>query len=171
MRHGPVPASSVPGTGSIALLTQEAPVCEGITKAHMASIPPSVLKDPAKEYGRALYPLGLPQAARDFGVGWHTAMAAVRDHGQPLVEDPTRLDGVEALGLDETVISTPRTPLWGDMADSSCRTNQRPSTTLGLSVTPAKALSAPPRRGADSTDPHPSSILRARAATGVNLAC
>ena len=44
------------------------------------------------------------QAARDFGVGWHTAMAAVRDHGQPLVEDPTRLDGVEALGLDETVM-------------------------------------------------------------------
>ena len=31
-------------------------------------------------------------------------MAAVRDHGQPLVEDPARLDGVEALGLDETVM-------------------------------------------------------------------
>ncbi len=44
------------------------------------------------------------QAARDFGVGWHTAMEAVRDHGQPLVEDPARLDGVEALGLDETVM-------------------------------------------------------------------
>ncbi len=44
------------------------------------------------------------QAARDFGVGWHTAMAAVRDHGRPLVEDPARLEGVEALGLDETVM-------------------------------------------------------------------
>lgn len=41
--------------------------------------------------------------AREFGVGWHTAMAAVRDRGQPLVEDPFRLDGVSALGLDETV--------------------------------------------------------------------
>jgi transposase len=40
--------------------------------------------------------------ARAFGVGWHTAMAAVADHGRPLVEDPARLDGVDALGLDET---------------------------------------------------------------------
>ena len=46
----------------------------------------------------------LTQAARDFRVGWHTAMAAVRNHGRPLVEDPRRLDGVEALGLDETVM-------------------------------------------------------------------
>ena len=44
------------------------------------------------------------EVARDFGVGWHTAMAAVRDHGRPLVEDPARLDGVDALGLDETVM-------------------------------------------------------------------
>lgn len=41
--------------------------------------------------------------AREFGVGWHTAMAAVRDHGRPLVEDPARLDDIGALGLDETV--------------------------------------------------------------------
>src|SRR5215216_3908029 len=40
--------------------------------------------------------------ARDLGVGWATVMRAVRDHGQPLVEDPTRLEGVVALGLDET---------------------------------------------------------------------
>lgn len=40
--------------------------------------------------------------ARAFGVGWRTAMAAVRDHGTPLVEDPDRLEGVDALGLDET---------------------------------------------------------------------
>jgi transposase len=29
-------------------------------------------------------------------------MRAVADHGTPLVEDPMRLDGVAALGLDET---------------------------------------------------------------------
>ncbi len=29
-------------------------------------------------------------------------MRAVADHGIQLVEDPTRLDGVAALGLDET---------------------------------------------------------------------
>jgi len=39
--------------------------------------------------------------ARDLGVGWATAMRA-EDHGRPLVEDPDRLDGVAALGLDET---------------------------------------------------------------------
>ncbi len=42
------------------------------------------------------------EVARAFGVGWHTAMAAVRDHGTPLVDDPQRLDGIGALGLDET---------------------------------------------------------------------
>jgi transposase len=40
--------------------------------------------------------------ARDLGVGWATVMRAVADHGRPLVEDPDRLDGVAALGLDET---------------------------------------------------------------------
>jgi transposase len=40
--------------------------------------------------------------ARDLGVGWATMMRAVADHGRRLVEDPDRLDGVAALGLDET---------------------------------------------------------------------
>jgi transposase len=40
--------------------------------------------------------------ARDLGVGWATIMRAVADHGTPLVDDPTRLEGVAALGLDET---------------------------------------------------------------------
>jgi transposase len=40
--------------------------------------------------------------ARDLGVGWATIMRAVHEHGTPLVEDPTRLDGVGRLGLDET---------------------------------------------------------------------
>jgi transposase len=39
--------------------------------------------------------------ARDFGVGWSTAMAAVWDHGQPRVDDPGRLAGTKAMGLDE----------------------------------------------------------------------
>jgi transposase len=39
---------------------------------------------------------------RDLGVGWATVMRAVGDHGRPLVDDPTRLEGVAALGLDET---------------------------------------------------------------------
>jgi transposase len=40
--------------------------------------------------------------ARDLGVGWATIMRAVAEHGTPLVEDPARLAGVAALGLDET---------------------------------------------------------------------
>jgi len=42
------------------------------------------------------------QVARAFGVGWATVMAAVRDYGRPLVEDPDRIVGVDALGVDET---------------------------------------------------------------------
>ena len=40
--------------------------------------------------------------ARDLGVGWATVMRAVADHGIPLVEDAVHLEGVTALGLDET---------------------------------------------------------------------
>jgi transposase len=40
--------------------------------------------------------------ARDLGVGWATVMRAVRDHGSLLVDDAARLEGVVALGLDET---------------------------------------------------------------------
>jgi transposase len=40
--------------------------------------------------------------ARDLGVGWATVMRAVADHGRPLMDDPGRLEGVAALGLDET---------------------------------------------------------------------
>ena len=40
--------------------------------------------------------------AREFGVSWSAAMTAVRDYGTPLVDDPDRLAGVTALGVDET---------------------------------------------------------------------
>jgi transposase len=40
--------------------------------------------------------------AREFGIGWRTAMDAVREHGVPRVDAPDRLAGVTALGLDET---------------------------------------------------------------------
>lgn len=39
--------------------------------------------------------------ARSFGIGWHTAWAAVERHGRPKVDDPRRLHGVRALGVDE----------------------------------------------------------------------
>ena len=40
--------------------------------------------------------------AAEFGVGWATVMAAVREYGQPLIDDPGRLDRVHTLGVDET---------------------------------------------------------------------
>jgi len=40
--------------------------------------------------------------AREFGIGWRTAMAAVRQHRTPRVDDPVRLAGVDTLGMDET---------------------------------------------------------------------
>ena len=40
--------------------------------------------------------------ARSVGVGWHAAMDAVRDHGQPRVNHLSRLGAPSAVGLDET---------------------------------------------------------------------
>jgi transposase len=39
----------------------------------------------------------------ELGVGWNTVMRAVRVHGNPLVQDPDRLDGISGLGVDEHV--------------------------------------------------------------------
>lgn len=39
--------------------------------------------------------------ARALGVGWHTTMAAVVEHGRPIVDDPARLSDVERIGVDE----------------------------------------------------------------------
>jgi transposase len=40
--------------------------------------------------------------ARLLGVSWATVMTAVRDYGEPLVDDPDRVGAVHALGIDET---------------------------------------------------------------------
>ena len=42
------------------------------------------------------------QMARELGVSWHTVMNAVREHGEPLVDDPDRVGAVRMLGVDET---------------------------------------------------------------------
>lgn len=42
------------------------------------------------------------QVARELGVAWHTVMDAVREYGEPLVDDPERVGVVQALGVDET---------------------------------------------------------------------
>ena len=40
--------------------------------------------------------------ARDFEVGWATVMDAVIDYGTRLIEHPARIEGVSAIGVDET---------------------------------------------------------------------
>ena len=40
--------------------------------------------------------------ARELGVCWDTVMAAVKEHGEPLIDDPGRVGPVEKLGVDET---------------------------------------------------------------------
>jgi len=42
------------------------------------------------------------QVAAAFGVGWGVVMRAVTEYGTALVDDPVRLRGVTALGVDET---------------------------------------------------------------------
>jgi transposase len=42
------------------------------------------------------------QMARELGVCWDTVMGAVREHGEPLVDDPDRVGAVDQLGVDET---------------------------------------------------------------------
>ena len=42
------------------------------------------------------------QMARELGVCWDTVMAAVREHGEPLIDDPERVGEVRQLGVDET---------------------------------------------------------------------
>ena len=70
-----------------------------------AALPRAVLTERARAHvcvqvGRHGRPVA--QLAREFGTGWNTAMAAVRDHGLPLTEDPARTAGVASLGVDET---------------------------------------------------------------------
>ena len=44
----------------------------------------------------------MAQVAADLGVAWATVMGAVREYGAPLADDPGRLAGVTAVGVDET---------------------------------------------------------------------
>ncbi len=63
----------------------------------------SLTRRAAKEICRAVGQDGstVAQLARQFGVGWEAAMACVRRHGRPLVDDPGRTADVVSLGIDE----------------------------------------------------------------------
>ena len=52
--------------------------------------------------------LDVAAVAAGLGVGWGTVMRAVREHGVPLIDDPRRLAGVVAVGVDETAFLAAR---------------------------------------------------------------
>ena len=53
-----------------------------------------------RQVGRNARPVS--QMAHELGVCWGTVMDAVREHGEPLVDDPNRVGIVAQLGVDET---------------------------------------------------------------------
>jgi transposase len=53
-----------------------------------------------EQVGRLARPVA--QVAGELGVAWHTVMDAVGLYGTPLIEDPDRVEGVAAIGVDET---------------------------------------------------------------------
>ena len=83
------------------------PLCTQVTWTERCAAIPSRAVLTERAARRACRRIGkagqsVAAVARDLGVGWHTVMWSVWRHGQPLVDDPTRLDGVTALGMDET---------------------------------------------------------------------
>jgi transposase len=75
------------------------------TEQHQAIAPRAVLTERARAWafeqvGRCDAAVG--QVAAELTVAWHTVMRQVRDRGIPLIEDPDRLAGVNAVGVDET---------------------------------------------------------------------
>ena len=72
--------------------TEETPAIEGSLTARAAT-------EVCRRVGEDGH--SVAQVARDFGIGWATAMACVRRHGEPLVEDPGRIGDTRALGIDE----------------------------------------------------------------------
>jgi transposase len=70
---------------------------------YSSAIEGSLTRRAAKEICRRVGQDGhsVAQVARGFGIGWATAMACVRRHGEPLIEDPARIGDTQALGIDE----------------------------------------------------------------------
>ena len=108
--HGAGPADSRPaggaGVGQAAVALPGAGLSDGDlvggVRCHRSR---AVLTERARaEIARRVGPgqQSVAQTARDFGVGWHTAMTAVRDHGQPRVDHLARFGAPAAIGLDET---------------------------------------------------------------------
>jgi transposase len=75
------------------------------TEMHEAIAPRACLTERAKVWAFeqvGSHDAAIDTVARILGVGWATIMRIVQQRGQPVVDVPARLDGVTALGVDET---------------------------------------------------------------------
>jgi transposase len=75
------------------------------TEQHPAIASRAVLTERARQW--AFVQVGhhdraVSRVAGQLGVAWHTVMTQVSVRGRPLIDDPGRLDGVRAVGVDET---------------------------------------------------------------------
>ena len=78
------------------------------TETHDAIAPRSGWTERARRQASDEVAAGASVAAvaRRYGVGWHTVMAAVRDYGTPIVDDPARIPDTIAIGVDEASMLT-----------------------------------------------------------------
>ena len=75
------------------------------TERNDAVAPRAVLTERARQWAFQQVGFGdrsVSAVAGDLGVAWHTIMTQVNGRGKPLVDDPERLAGVRAIGVDET---------------------------------------------------------------------
>ena len=75
------------------------------TEQHDAIASRAVLTERARQWGFeqvGFHDRAVSTVADQLGVAWHTVMTQVADRGKPLVDDPKRLTGVSAIGVDET---------------------------------------------------------------------
>ncbi len=70
--------------------------------------------------------LDVTAVADQFGVCWSTVMRAVRDYGEPLTDDPTRLAGMVAVAVDKTTFRAR-----GRARARGCGQTPHPPATLG----------------------------------------
>jgi transposase len=88
------------------------PICpqKTWTERHPAIAPRAAVTERARYWAFEQVASGrtVAEVARELGVGWNTVMRAVTEHGKPRIDDPTRLDGVSRLGVDETAMLAAR---------------------------------------------------------------
>ncbi len=75
------------------------------TERNEAVAPRAVLTERARRWGFEQVGFGdraVSAVAGELGVAWRTIMTQVSGRGKPLVDDPERLAGVRAIGVDET---------------------------------------------------------------------